>query len=92
MAHGYLSYQDNRGEGSFLGDVVKAVKNYLDNREKKEKVADMVAAKVIELNDQKALPQGQTPLLKGGNEKQIAEHHCKKCLVELHYRELFLEQ
>tara|TARA_B100002019_G_scaffold6878_1_gene5563 strand:+ start:56 stop:2554 length:2499 start_codon:yes stop_codon:yes gene_type:complete len=80
MAHGYLSYQDNRGEGSFLGDVVKAVKNYLDNREKKEKVADMVAAKVIELNDQKALPQGQTPLLKGGNEKQIAGTPLQKML------------
>jgi hypothetical protein len=69
MAHGFLSYQDTRGEVDWLGKVIKRVNDYLENREKKEKVADMVAAKVSVLEDQKAaLPQGQTPLLKGGND------------------------
>ena len=80
MAHGFLSYQDTRGEVDWLGKTLGAIKDYLDNREKKEKVADMVAAKVNVLNDQKALPQGQTPLLKGGNEKQIAGTPLQKML------------
>jgi len=80
MAHGFLSYSDTRGEVDWLGKTLGAIKDYLDNREKKEKVADMVAAKVNVLNDQKALPQGQTPLLKGGNEKQIAGTPLQKML------------
>ena len=80
MAHGFLSYQDTRGEVDWLGKTLSAIKDYLDNREKKEKVADMVAAKVNVLNDQKALPQGETPLLKGGNEKQIAGSPLQKML------------
>jgi len=80
MAHGFLSYQDTRGEVDWLGKTLGAIKDYLDNREKKEKVADMVAAKVNVLNDQKALPQGQTPLLRGGNEKQIAGTPLQKML------------
>ena len=73
MAHGFLSYQDTRGEVDWLGKTLGAIKDYLDKREKKEKIADAVAAKVIvHDNAQKALPQGQTPLLKGGSEKQIA--------------------
>ena len=62
MAHGYLSYQDTRGEAFFLGDVIKAVKKYLDQREEKEKVADMIATKVEILNDKPALPSAaETP-------------------------------
>jgi murein DD-endopeptidase MepM/ murein hydrolase activator NlpD len=73
MAHGYLSYQDTRGEVDWLGKTINAIQDYLDKKEQKEKIADAVAAKVIvHDNAQKALPQGQTPLLKGGSEKQIA--------------------
>jgi hypothetical protein len=56
MASGFLSYQDTRGEVDWLGKVIDRVNDYLENREKKEKVADMVAAKVNILNDQKTLP------------------------------------
>ena len=73
MAHGYLSYSDTRGQVDWLGKALDAIQDYLDKKEEKEKIADAVAAKVIvHDNAQKALPQGQTPLLKGGNEKQIA--------------------
>ena len=68
MAHGFLSPTDVRGEVDWLGKAIGAIQDYLDKREKKEKVADMVAAKVQILDEQKTLPQGQTPLLKGGND------------------------
>ena len=74
MAHGYLSYEDNRGEGTFLGDVVKAVKDYLDKREKKEDVADMVAAKSeIKDKEQEALQAGKSaPRLPMGAQKMLS--------------------
>ena len=68
MAHGFLSPTDVRGEVDWLGKAIGAIQDYLDKREKKEKVADMVAAKVQILDEQPTLPQGQTPLLKGGND------------------------
>ena len=80
MAHGFLSYQDTRGEVDWLGKTFNAIKDYIENRERKEKVADMVAAKVSVLNDQKALPQGQTPLLKGGDQKQLAATPLQKMI------------
>ena len=81
MAHGYLSYQDTRGEAFFLGDVIKAVKKYLDQREEKEKVADMIATKVEILNDKPALPSAaETPLLKGGSSKELAGSPLQKML------------
>ena len=81
MAHGYLSYQDTRGEAFFLGDVIKAVKKYLDQREEKEKVADMIATKVDILDDKPALPAAaETPLLKGGSNKELAGSPLQKML------------
>ena len=73
MAHGYLSYQDTRGESNILGDIVKAVKSYLDGREKKEQVADMVAAKVdVEVKEQAALAAGKSaPRLPMGAQKML---------------------
>ena len=73
MAHGYLSYQDTRGESNILGDIVKAVKSYLDGREKKEQVADMVAAKVdVEAKEQAALAAGKSaPRLPMGAQKML---------------------
>jgi murein DD-endopeptidase MepM/ murein hydrolase activator NlpD len=67
MAHGFLSYQDTRGEVDYLGKIISAVKKYLDNREKKETVADVVATKVQVLNETKQV-SGRTPsLLTGGS-------------------------
>ena len=81
MAHGYLSYSDTRGQVDWIGKALNAIQDYLDKKEEKEKIADAVAAKVIvHDNAQKALPQGQTPLLKGGNEKQIAGTPLQKML------------
>ena len=37
MAHGFLSYQDPRGEVDYLDKLYKAIKKYLDGREKREK-------------------------------------------------------
>ena len=37
MAHGFLSYQDPRGEVDYLDKIYKAIKKYLDGREKREK-------------------------------------------------------
>ena len=73
MAHGYLSYQDTRGESNILGDIVKAVKSYLDGREKKEQVADMIAAKVdVEAKEQAALAAGKSaPRLPMGAQKML---------------------
>ena len=87
MAHGFLSYQDTRGEVDYLGGIVKAVKNYLDNREKKEQVADMVAAK-IEVEDKETaaleagksaprLPVGAQKMLTGGSYSKLASRNPK---------------
>ena len=80
MAHGYLSYQDTRGEVDWLGKVINRVSDYLENREKKEKVADMVAAKVNILNDQKTLPPGETPLLRGSDNPSLPGSPLQKML------------
>ena len=73
MAHGFLSYQDTRGEVDYLGGIVKAVKNYLDNREKKEQLADMVAAKInVEDKETAALEAGKSaPRLPIGAQKML---------------------
>lgn len=87
MAHGFLSYQDTRGEVDYLGGIVNAVKNYLDNREKKEQVADMVAAK-IEVEDKETaaleaaksaprLPMGAQKMLTGGSFSKLAGRNPK---------------
>ena len=80
MAHGYLSYQDNRGNVDYLGGVIDAVKKYLDNRDKKERTADMVAAKVNILDEQKTLSGGKTNLLSGGGNTNISEVPLQKML------------
>ena len=73
MAHGFLSYQDTRGEVDYLGGIVNAVKDYLDNREKKEQVADMVAAKInVEDKETAALEAGKSaPRLPVGAQKML---------------------
>ena len=87
MAHGFLSYQDTRGEVDYLGGIINAVKNYLDNREKKEQVADMVAAK-IEVEDKETaaleagksaprLPVGTQKMLTGGSYSKLAGRNPK---------------
>ena len=37
MAHGYLSYQDPRGEVDYLSMIYNRIKEYLDKREKKQR-------------------------------------------------------
>ena len=87
MAHGFLSYQDTRGEVDYLGGIINAVKKYLDNREKKEQVADMVAAK-IEVEDKETtaleagksaprLPMGAQKMLTGGSFSKLAGRNPK---------------
>ena len=80
MAHGYASYQDSRGNVDYLGGVIDAVKKYLDNRDKKEKTADMVAAKVNILDEQKTLSGGKTNLLSGGGNTNVSEIPLQKML------------
>ena len=80
MAHGYLSYQDNRGNVDYLGKVIDAVTDYLDNRDKKERTADMVAAKVNILDEQKTLSSGKTNLLSGGGNTNVPEIPLQKML------------
>ena len=87
MAHGFLSYQDTRGEVDYLGGIVNAVKKYLDNREKKEQVADMVAAKInVEDKETAALeagksaprlPVGAQKMLTGGSYSKLASRNPK---------------
>ena len=87
MAHGFLSYQDTRGEVNYLGGIVNAVKNYLDNREKKEQVADMVAAKIEVENKETAaleagksaprLPMGAQKMLTGGSYSKLVGRNPK---------------
>ena len=73
MAHGFLSYQDTRGEVDYLGGIVNAVKKYLDKREEKEQVADMVAAKIeVEDKETAALEAGKSaPRLPVGAQKML---------------------
>ena len=40
MAHGFLSYQDPRGEVDYLDKIYKAIKGYLDKRDKREEKAE----------------------------------------------------
>ena len=87
MAHGFLSYQDTRGEVDYLGGIVNAVKNYLDDREKKEQVADMVAAKIEVENKETAaleagksaprLPMGAQKMLTGGSYSKLVGRNPK---------------
>ena len=73
MAHGFLSYQDTRGEVDYLGGIVNAVKKYLDKRDEKEQVADMVAAKInVEDKETAALEAGKSaPRLPMGAQKML---------------------
>jgi hypothetical protein len=64
--HGFLSYQDTRGEVDYLGKILSAIENYLDKREKKEKVQDDEIKEVFVQELQNQLPASQTPLLSGG--------------------------
>ena len=67
MASGFLSYEDTRGEVDYLSKIANAVKKYLDNREKKETVADVVASKVKVLNETKQVSGRTQSLLTGGS-------------------------
>ena len=40
MAHGFLSYQDPRGEVDYLDKIYKAIRGYLDKRDKREEKAE----------------------------------------------------
>lgn len=68
MAHGFLSYQDSRGEVDYLSKIYRAIKDYLDKREKKEKEKDDAINQVFVQELQNQLPSGQTPLLRGGTD------------------------
>jgi muramidase (phage lysozyme) len=66
MAHGYLSYQDNRGNVDYLGKIVGAIRDFLEKEDDKRKTADMVAVKVNVLNEQQNISGGKTNLWSGG--------------------------
>ena len=76
MAHGFLSYQDNRGEVDYLGKIYRAIKDFLDEKEKREERKQAVdeAVQEVQVNEiQEALPGAETPLLTGGNQKALPE-------------------
>ena len=80
MAHGYASYQDNRGNVDYLGQIVGAIKDFLKKEDEKRKTADMVAAKVNILDEQKTLSGGKTNLLSGGGNTNVSEIPLQKML------------
>jgi len=80
MAHGNLSYQDNRGNVDYLGKIVGAIRDFLDKEDDKRKTADMVAAKVNVLNEQQNLSGGKTNLLSGGGNTNVPEIPLQKML------------
>ena len=80
MAHGYASYQDNRGNVDYLGQIVGAIKDFLKKEDEKRKTADMVAAKVNILNEQQNLSGGKTNLLSGGGNTNVSEIPLQKML------------
>ena len=58
MAHGFLSYQDNRGTNRHkpnYGNMVSAIRDYLNNRDAKKEDAPSLAKEVA------ALPAGKDP-------------------------------
>ena len=65
MAHGFLSYQDNRGTNRHkpnYGNMVSAIRDYLNNRDAKKEDAPSLAKEVA------ALPAGKDPkALLGGS-------------------------
>jgi murein DD-endopeptidase MepM/ murein hydrolase activator NlpD len=71
MAHGFLSYQDTRGEA----DQLRNAKDLFDGlnwlRKQFRKDLRVVNANVKEIRDTAQLPQGKTPLLKGGNDPAL---------------------
>lgn len=76
MAHGFLSYQDTRGEVDYLGKIYRAIKDYLDKREKREQQKDAIDEKIQEVRvqeEQAALPGAETPLLKQGTTPKLPE-------------------
>lgn len=83
MAHGYLSYQDNRGEVDYLGKIYRAIKDFLDEKEKREKRKQAVDEAVQEVQvreEQAALPGAETPLLTGGRNTNVSEIPLQKML------------
>jgi len=80
MAHGYASYQDNRGNVDYLGKIVGAIRDFLRKEDDKRKTADMVAAKVNILDEQKTLSGGKTNLLSGGGNTNVSEIPLQKML------------
>ena len=75
MAHGFLSYQDTRGDNFWKN--AKDLKDGLDwLRKQFRKDLRVVNANIEEVRDiveEKKLPQGQTPLLKGGNDPALPQ-------------------
>jgi len=89
MAHGFLSYEDSRGESG----IEKALEDYLEKKfkqlrnhvtkklrnteQKTEQKIDQVSVKVEEAAQ---LPAGQTPLLTGNDQRQVASTPLQKML------------
>lgn len=71
MAHGFLSYQDNRGDL----DQLRNAKDLYDGlnwlRKQFRKDLRVVNANIKEIRDTAQLPQGGTPLLKGGDDPAL---------------------
>lgn len=84
MAHGFLSYQDNRGEVDYLGKIYRAIKDFLDEKEKREKRKQAVDEAIQEVQvreEQAALPGAETPLLTGGNQAALPPSSPRKILT-----------
>jgi len=84
MAHGFLSYQDNRGEVDYLGKIYRAIKDFLDEKEKREKRKQAVDEAIQEVQvreEQTALPGAETPLLTGGNQTALPPSSPRKMLT-----------
>ena len=89
MAHGFLSYEDSRGESGiekaledYLEKKFKQLRNHVTNKllnteQKTEQKIDQVSVKVEEA---KQLPAGQTPLLTGNDQRQLASTPLQKML------------
>ena len=79
MAHGFLSYKDSRGSNKHrpnFGNMVSAIRDYLNNRDAKKENAPNLAEEVALLEgakDPKAILGGSTfANLDGGAQKSIA--------------------
>ena len=82
MAHGFLSYQDNRGKSGIekaLEDFLEKKFGELKDHVTKERKADDLKKDVKE-EAQKALTGSDPLLLKGGNQKQLAAAPLQKMI------------